>query len=131
MSILEDSRPLKRELGAWDLTMLGVGAIIGVGIFVLTGQAAAEYAGPAVVFSFVLAGFASAFAALCYAELATVMPRSGSAYTYASSALGEFAGWMIGWDLMLEYSLAPVLVSVGWSGYVVSLLKDLHLQFPA
>ncbi len=121
---------LKRALGPLDLTMLGVGAIIGVGIFVLTGQAAAEYAGPGIVFSFLLAGVASAFAALCYSEMATMIPISGSAYTYAYATMGELVAWIIGWDLILEYSLAPALVSVGWSGYVVSFLRDLGIHFP-
>lgn len=122
---------LKRALGPLDLAMLGVGAIIGVGIFVLTGQAAAEYAGPAIIFSFLLAGVAAAFAALCYTELATMIPVSGSVYTYAYATLGEPVAWIVGWDLILEYSLAPAMVSVGWSGYVVSFLRDLGIRFPA
>jgi len=121
---------LRRALGPLDLTTLGVGAIIGVGIFVLTGQAAAAYAGPGIVLSFLLAGIASAFAALCYAEMATMIPVSGSAYTYAYATMGELIAWMVGWDLILEYSLAPALVSVGWSGYVVSFLNDFHIHFP-
>ncbi len=122
---------LKRALGPLELTMLGIGAIIGVGIFVLTGQAAAEYAGPGIVFSFLLAGVASAFAALCYSEMATMIPISGSVYTYAYATMGELSAWIIGWDLILQYSLAPALVSVGWSGYVVSFLRDLGIRFPA
>ncbi|HEV2387777.1 MAG TPA: amino acid permease [Candidatus Acidoferrales bacterium] len=127
------SRPhsLKRALGPLDLAMLGVGAIIGVGIFVLTGQAAAEYAGPAIIFSFLLAGVASAFAALCYSEMATMLPIAGSVYSYAYATMGEPVAWLVGWDLILQYSLAPAMVSVGWSGYVVSLLGDLGLRFSA
>jgi APA family basic amino acid/polyamine antiporter len=122
---------LKRVLTALDLTTLGIGAIIGTGIFVLTGQAAAAYAGPAIVLSMVLAGFASALAGLCYAEFASTVPIAGSAYTYGYATLGEFVAWIIGWDLILEYALGAATVSVGWSGYVVSFLHDLGIQFPA
>jgi APA family basic amino acid/polyamine antiporter len=122
---------LKRSLGPVDLLMLGVGAIIGVGIFVLTGQAAATYAGPAIVLSFVLAGFACAFSSLCYSEMAAMIPIAGSAYTYSYATMGELVAWIIGWDLILEYSLAGALVSVGWSGYVVSLLRDVGIHLPA
>src|SRR5512141_2967233 len=121
---------LKRALGPWNLTALGIGAVIGAGIFVLTGQAAAKYAGPAIVFSFVLAGVACAFAGLCYAEFSAMIPISGSAYTYAYATLGEFLAWIIGWDLILEYLFAASTVSVGWSGYVVSFLKDLNIFIP-
>ena len=116
---------LKRALRAIDLVMLGVGAIIGAGIFVLTGQASAQYAGPAIVLSMVLAGLASAFAGLCYAEMASMIPIAGSAYTYSYATLGEFVAWVIGWDLILEYALGASTVAVGWSGLVVSFLKDL------
>jgi APA family basic amino acid/polyamine antiporter len=121
---------LKRALGPLNLTTLGIGAIIGAGIFVLTGQAAAKYAGPGIVLSFVLAGMACAFAGLCYAEFAAMIPISGSAYTYGYATLGEFAAWIIGWDLILEYLFAASTVAVGWSGYVVSFLYDLHIHIP-
>ncbi len=110
-------------LGPVNLTALGIGAIIGAGIFVLTGQAAAKYAGPAIVYSFVLAGIACAFAGLCYAEFSAMIPIAGSAYTYAYATLGELFAWIIGWDLILEYLFASSTVAVGWSGYVVSLLQ--------
>jgi basic amino acid/polyamine antiporter, APA family len=121
---------LNRTLGPFNLTALGVGAIIGAGIFVLTGQAAANYAGPGIVFSFILAGLACAFAGLCYAEFAAMIPISGSAYTYGYATLGEFFAWIIGWDLILEYLFAASTVAVGWSGYVVSFLKDLGIVIP-
>jgi APA family basic amino acid/polyamine antiporter len=121
---------LKRALGPMNLTALGIGAVIGAGIFVLTGQAAAKYAGPAIVFSFVLAGMACAFAGLCYAEFSAMIPISGSAYTYGYATLGEFVAWIIGWDLILEYLFAASTVAVGWSGYIVSFLKDLGLVIP-
>jgi APA family basic amino acid/polyamine antiporter len=121
---------LERTLGRGNLLSLGVGAIIGSGIFVLTGQAAAANAGPAVIVSFLIAGVACAFAGLCYAELASKMPTSGSAYTYAYCALGEVFAWIMGWLLLLEYAISASLVAVGWSGYVVSLLGDFGVQFP-
>jgi APA family basic amino acid/polyamine antiporter len=121
---------LKRALGAMNLTMLGIGAIIGTGIFVLTGTVAAENSGPAVVLSFVLAGIASVFAALCYAEFASLVPMAGSAYTYGYATLGEFFAWVIGWDLILEYALGATTVAIGWSGYVVSFLHDIGLDVP-
>jgi APA family basic amino acid/polyamine antiporter len=104
--------------------LLGVGAIIGTGIFVLTGQAAGKHAGPAVVISMILAGVVSALAALCYSEFASAVPISGSAYTYGYATLGEFVAWIIGWDLILEYAFGAATVAVGWSGNVVSLLAD-------
>ncbi|MGO8740542.1 amino acid permease [Rhodoblastus sp.] len=119
-----------RSLGVVSLTALGIGAIIGVGIFVLTGAAAARYAGPAVVLSFALAGFACAVVALCYAELAALIPVSGSTYSYVYASLGEIFAWMIGWDLVLEYAMAAATVAVGWSGYLVSLLNNLGLHLP-
>jgi basic amino acid/polyamine antiporter, APA family len=122
---------LKRALGAGNLVLLGIGAIIGAGIFVLTGQAAAAYAGPAIVFSFILAGLACGFAGLCYAEFSAMIPISGSAYTYGYATLGEFVAWIIGWDLILEYLFAASTVAVGWSGYAVSLLKDMGINIPA
>jgi basic amino acid/polyamine antiporter, APA family len=127
--VLTDQR-LKRALGPVNLTTLGIGAIIGAGIFVLTGKAAAEHAGPAIVLSFVLAGVACAFAGLCYAEFAAMIPISGSAYTYGYATLGELLAWIIGWDLILEYLFAASTVAVGWSGYVVSLLYDLNIHIP-
>jgi APA family basic amino acid/polyamine antiporter len=122
--------PMKRVLGPVDLTLLGIGAIIGTGIFVLTGQAAEMYAGPAVVLSMVVAGIASALAALCYAEFASSVPVAGSAYTYGYATLGELVAWIIGWDLVLEYALGAATVAVGWSGYVVSFLADAGIRFP-
>ena len=115
----ETERSLRRALGPLNLTTLGIGAIIGAGIFVLTGQAAANYAGPAIVYSFILAGVACAFAGLCYAEFAAMIPIAGSAYTYGYATLGELFAWIIGWDLILEYLFAASTVAVGWSGYVV------------
>src|SRR6188508_3483917 len=122
---------LKRALNATDLTALGVGAIIGTGIFVLTGTVAAQNAGPAVILSFVLAGIASVFAALCYSEFASLVPMAGSAYTYGYATLGELIAWIIGWDLILEYAVGAVTVSIGWSGYVVSFLRDIGIHIPA
>jgi APA family basic amino acid/polyamine antiporter len=115
---------LKRSLTALDLVMLGIGAIIGTGIFVLTGRAAAANAGPAVALSFIVAGVASAFAGLCYSEMAAMIPISGSAYTYSYATMGELVAWIIGWDLILEYLVAAAAVSVGWSGYVVAFMHD-------
>ncbi|MBK6902966.1 MAG: amino acid permease [Saprospirales bacterium] len=122
---------LKRALSATNLTTLGIGAIIGAGIFVLTGQAAAMYAGPAIVISFVISGLACAFAGLCYAEFASMIPIAGSAYTYSYASFGEFLAWIIGWDLILEYLFAASTVSVGWSGYMVSFLNDFGIHIPA
>ena len=121
---------LKRVLGPVNLVLLGIGAVIGAGIFVLTGQAAANYAGPGIVISFILAGTACAFAGLCYAEFAAMIPIAGSAYTYGYATLGELFAWIIGWDLILEYLFAASTVAVGWSGYVVSFLKDLGIVIP-
>ncbi|MEM9966297.1 MAG: amino acid permease [Asticcacaulis sp.] len=122
--------PLKRTLGPLNLISLGVGAIIGAGIFVLTGEVASGYAGPAIIFSFILAGIACALAGLCYAELASTMPVSGSAYTYAYGTMGEIFAWIMGWLLVLEYGVAASTVAVGWSGYVVSMLGDFGINFP-
>jgi basic amino acid/polyamine antiporter, APA family len=122
---------LKRVLGPTQLISLGIGAIIGTGIFVLTGQAAAAHAGPAIVISMVIAGVVSALAGLCYAEFAASVPRAGSAYTYAYATLGEFTAWIIGWDLILEYALGAATVAVGWSGTLGSLLADFGIHFPA
>jgi len=121
----------KKALSSLDLTMLGIGAIIGTGIFVLTGQAAGKHAGPAVIISMVLAGIVSAFAALCYSEFAASVPISGSAYAYGYGTLGEFVAWIIGWDLILEYAFGAATVAVGWSGYLVKLLAEFGIQFPA
>jgi APA family basic amino acid/polyamine antiporter len=122
---------LKRTLGPGHLLALGVGAIIGAGIFVLTGQAAAQYAGPAIMLSFIFGGIACAFAGLCYAEFAALIPIAGSAYTYSYATLGELMAWIIGWDLVLEYALGTATVAVGWAGYVASFLRDLGLNLPA
>lgn len=122
---------LKKVLGAFELTMLGIGAIIGTGIFVLTGVAAAKYAGPALIISFILSGLACTFAALCYAEFAAMVPIAGSAYTYGYAALGEIWAWIIGWDLILEYAVAIAAVAIGWSGYIVSLLEAAGIHLPA
>lgn len=121
----EGEHSLKRVLGPTNLIMLGIGAIIGAGIFVLTGQAAAKHAGPAVSLSFVLAGTTCAFAGLCYAEFASLIPIAGSAYTYGYATLGELVAWMIGWDLVLEYAFGAATVASGWSGYLVSLVQDM------
>ncbi|MFN3353902.1 MAG: amino acid permease [Brevundimonas sp.] len=121
---------LKRTLGPINLMSLGIGAIIGAGIFVLTGQVASAHAGPAIMLSFVLAGIACALAGLCYAELASTMPVSGSAYTYAYGTMGEVFAWVMGWLLVLEYGVAASTVAVGWSGYVVSILADFGIVFP-
>lgn len=121
---------LKKTLSATALTMLGIGAIIGTGIFVLTGQAAGKHAGPAVVISMIIAGIVSLFAALCYSEFAASVPISGSAYAYGYATLGEFIAWIIGWDLILEYAFGAATVAVGWSGNVVKLFSALGLQFP-
>ena len=115
---------LRRSLGALNLTLLGIGAIIGAGIFVLTGQAAADHAGPAIVYSFILAGFGCLFAGLCYAEFASMIPIAGSAYTYGYATLGELIAWIIGWDLILEYLFAASTVAVGWSAYLTAFLRD-------
>lgn len=122
---------LKRALGALNLVTLGIGAIIGAGIFVITGQAAAQYAGPAIVISFVLAGIACAFAGLCYAEFASMIPIAGSAYTYSYATLGEVVAWIIGWDLILEYAFGAATVAVGWSGHLRAFLQDLGVGLPA
>ena len=122
---------LRRELGAFDLINLGIGGTIGAGIFVLTGTAAAQYAGPAIAISFVLAGIACGFTGLCYAELASLIPIAGSAYTYTYATLGESIAWIVGWNLLLEYGLTAATVAIGWSGYAVSFLKDFGITLPA
>ncbi|MFZ1390275.1 MAG: amino acid permease, partial [Dokdonella sp.] len=125
-----ESSPLKRTLGPWNLVFLGIGCIIGAGIFVRTGNAAALHAGPAVLLSFLVAGIVCALAGLCYAELSSTLPVSGSAYTYSYTTVGEFAAWIMGALLLLEYGLAASVVAVGWSGYVVSLLGDYGIVIP-
>jgi APA family basic amino acid/polyamine antiporter len=125
-----NSHALKRTLGPLNLVLLGIGCIIGAGIYVMTGNAAANYAGPAVMLSFVVAGFACAFAGLCYAELASTMPVAGSAYTYSYTTLGEVFAWVMGWLLVLEYGVAASTVAAGWSGSLVSLLANFGLQIP-
>jgi APA family basic amino acid/polyamine antiporter len=120
---------LHKELGTLDLTLLGIGAIIGTGIFVLTGTGALT-AGPGLIISFIIAGLACLFAALSYAEFASTVPVSGSVYTYTYATMGEFIAWIIGWDLILEYLLAVSAVSVGWSGYFQSLLKGMGIHIP-
>ncbi|MFO0417532.1 MAG: amino acid permease, partial [Pseudomonadota bacterium] len=127
----DESRGFHRSLTGWNLLLLGIGGIIGAGIFVLTGQAAAQYAGPAIALSFVISGIACIFAALCYAELAAMIPVAGSAYTYAYATLGQLVAWIIGWDLILEYMFGASTVAVGWSGYVVSFLNDMGIALPA
>ncbi|WP_020650486.1 amino acid permease [Solimonas variicoloris] len=123
---------LRRCLTAWDLTLLGIGCVIGTGIFVLTGVAAAEHAGPAIVLSFVISGLACAFSALCYAELSSAIGGSGSAYGYAYAGIGEFPAWIIGWLLLLEYTVATATVSIGWSGYFAKILSGFFgFELPA
>ncbi|MNO24805.1 putative amino acid permease YhdG [compost metagenome] len=125
-----EGNKLSKTLGALDLTLLGVGAIIGTGIFVMTGVAAAEHAGPALVLSFVLAGIACVLSALCYSEFASTLPVSGSAYAYSYVAFGELLAWILGWDLVLEYGVAAAAVSSGWSGYFQGLLEGFGLHLP-
>ena len=126
----ETEHTLKRALGALNLTTLGIGAIIGAGIFVLTGTAAAQYAGPAIVYSFILAGLGCLFAGLCYAEFAAMIPIAGSAYTYGYATLGELTAWIIGWDLILEYLFGAATVAVGWSGYFSAFMNELGFRIP-
>ncbi|HEY8166533.1 MAG TPA: amino acid permease [Gemmatimonadaceae bacterium] len=126
-----ERNPLRRALGPLNLTTLGIGSIIGTGIFVLTGTAASQNAGPALVISMIIAGIGCAFAGLCYAEFAAMIPVAGSAYTYAYATMGELLAWIIGWDLILEYALSTATVAVGWSGYFVSLMGDVGIRIPA
>ncbi|MGH8518796.1 MAG: amino acid permease, partial [Panacagrimonas sp.] len=121
---------LPRVLGRSNLVLLGVGAVVGTGIFVLTGQAAAAHAGPAIVISMLMAGLVSALAALCYSEFAASVPIAGSAYTYAYATLGEFVAWIIGWDLILEYAVGSMTVAIGWSGYMQRLLGGAGITLP-
>ncbi|HKR77860.1 MAG TPA: amino acid permease [Rhodanobacter sp.] len=122
---------LQRTLGPWGLTALGIGAVIGGGIFVITGQAAAEHAGPAIVLSFIIAAICCSFTALCYAEFATLIPMSGSSYSYAYATLGELVAWFIGWNMVLEYGVSASAVAVSWTGYFTSLLDNMGLHLPA
>lgn len=126
----ENQHGFRRHLSAWNLVLLGVGCIIGAGIFVLTGSAAANFAGPSLVISFLLSAIGCAFAGLCYAEFASMIPISGSAYTYGYATMGEFVAWIIGWDLILEYLFGAATVAVGWSGYMVSFLGDIGVDLP-
>ncbi len=125
-----EGHTLRRALGALNLTTLGIGAIIGAGIFVLTGTAAAKYAGPAIVISFIVSGLGCLFAGLCYAEFASMIPIAGSAYTYGYATLGEFIAWIIGWDLILEYLFGASTVAVGWSGYFSAFMEQIGVHFP-
>src|ERR1700712_3806932 len=125
----EGSNTLKRTLGPFQLTALGVGAVIGAGIFVLSGLGA-HYAGPSLMLSFVLSGLGCAFAGLCYAEFAAMIPLAGSAYTYAYATLGELVAWIIGWDLTLAYAMGASTVSSGWSNHFIELMQTLHIRFP-
>src|SRR5271163_1562432 len=132
-ALLDDAGPhrggLRRALGALDLTALGIGAIIGAGIFVMTGVGARE-AGPGLILSFVMAGVACTMAALCYAEFAAMIPVAGSAYSYSYATMGELVGWIIGWDLVLEYAVASGAVAVGWSGYFRVILEGIGIHLP-
>ncbi len=125
-----EAHQLSKTLGLSSITAMGIGAIIGAGIFVLTGTAAAQYAGPGIMLSFVLGGIACTFVGLCYSELAAMLPVCGSSYTYTYATLGEVFAWMIGWDLILEYAMGAATVAVGWSGYIVSLLKNIGITVP-
>jgi len=131
MRTMAASSGMKKSLGAFDLILLGIGCVIGTGIFVLTGVAAAKYAGPAVILSFIISGLACAFAGLAYAEFASIVPSSGSAYTYTYASLGEFIAFLVGWNLILEYTVTASAVASGWSGYVVGLMKSASIDVPA
>src|SRR6476469_11216897 len=124
-----EKKSLHRTLGAFQLTLLGIGAVIGTGIFVLTATAA-QKAGPGMLVSFILAGFVCAVAALCYAEFAAMVPVAGSAYTYSYAVMGELMAWLVGWALILEYALGASAVAVGWSGHIVGLLDSVGLHLP-
>lgn len=132
--LAEDALPenyaLKQVLGGWDLVMLGIGAVVGAGLFSLTGVAAAENAGPAITIAFLISALGCAFAGLCYCELAGMIPLSGSAYTYSYATMGELVAWIMGWNLVLEYAIGAATVSISWSSYVVSFLQDLHIHLP-
>src|SRR5687767_5062083 len=131
MAQADDSeKGLKRTLGAWSLVALGIGAIIGAGLFVRTAAAAGGHAGPAVVVSFVIAAIGCALAGLCYAEFASMIPIAGSAYTYSYATMGEFIAWIIGWDLILEYAVGAATVAIAWSQYLNKLLEYLGMKVP-
>ena len=121
---------LKKTLGAWSLVALGIGAIIGAGLFSITGGAAANQAGPAITISFIVAALGCAFAGLCYAEFSSMIPVAGSAYTYSYATMGEFVAWIIGWDLCLEYAFGAATVASGWAGYFNSLLQQFGIYIP-
>src|SRR6188768_1998073 len=126
----ESEHGLKRTLGAWNLTSLGIGAIIGAGLFSITGLAAANNAGPAVTISFVIAAIGCLFAGLCYAEFASMIPVAGSAYTYSYATMGRMMAWVIGWDLVLEYAVGAATVGISWSRYFVKFLGYYGIEFP-
>jgi APA family basic amino acid/polyamine antiporter len=128
--VIAEAHQLRRALGPVNLILIGIGSIIGSGIFVITGHAAAEHAGPAVLVSFVIAGVGCLFSGLCYAEFASMIPESGSSYTYAYATMGRFMAWFIGWNMVLEYGVSAAGVAAGWSGYFVSLLHDFGIEFP-
>jgi APA family basic amino acid/polyamine antiporter len=130
-AVVAEAQQLKRALGPTNLVLIGIGSIIGAGIFVIAGTAAAQHAGPAVLLSFVVAGLGCLFAGLCYAEFASMIPESGSSYTYAYATMGRFMAWFIGWNMVLEYGVSASTVAVGWSGYFVSLLQNMGVAFPA
>src|ERR1700733_6467213 len=130
-SVVAEAHELKRALGPVNLILIGIGSIIGAGIFVIAGTAAAEHAGPAAPVSFGIAGLGCLFAGLCYAEFASMIPESGSSYTYAYATMGRFMAWFIGWNMVLEYGISASTVAVGWSGYFVSLLQNFGIVFPA
>src|SRR6201996_2495676 len=129
--VLGSEPQLKRTLGAFDLTLIGIGAVIGAGIFVVAGTAAAEHAGPAVMLSFLIAALGCFLAGLCYAEFAAMIPHAGSSYTYTYATMGRFMAWFIGWNMVLEYGVAGSGVAVGWSAYFLNLLSQLGIAFPA
>src|SRR5687767_14567997 len=131
MAQAEDSKELRRTLGPGNLVALGIGAIIGAGLFSITGVAAANYAGPAITVSFVIAALGCAFAGLCYAEFASMIPVAGSAYTYSYATMGEFIAWIIGWDLVLEYAVGAATVSISWSRYLVKFLEGFDIHLPS
>src|SRR4026209_2854542 len=126
----DSEKGLKKTLGPWSLIALGIGAIIGAGLFSITGMAAANHAGPAITLSFVVAGLGCLFAGLCYAEFASMIPVAGSAYTYSYATLGEFMAWIIGWDLVLEYAVGAATVGISWSRYLVKFLEGFNVHLP-
>jgi APA family basic amino acid/polyamine antiporter len=126
----DSEKGLKKTLGAWSLIALGLGAIIGAGLFSITGSAAAANAGPAITISFIVAGLGCAFAGLCYAEFASMIPIAGSAYTYSYATMGEFIAWIIGWDLVLEYAVGAATVSISWSRYFKKIMETFGVHIP-